>query len=234
MSSGSRGLLFVAAAAVMAMATPSKADIIVGQPADSGNCIPFGCGTSVWGTDYQQIYAASQFSGAITITNLEFFNTRFENSGPPDIGTFTISLSTTSAAVEGLDSTLTNNIGSDNIVVFDGSLPSPSGGVMSLVLSTPFTYEPTQGNLLMNVSSTDAAQSVSFFFDVNSLQGAVGVFSRAISPGGVGEVLNNQGLVTGFSTGAVPEPSTWAMMLAGFAGLGFLGYRQTAKARVAA
>jgi hypothetical protein len=32
----------------------------------------------------------------------------------------------------------------------------------------------------------------------------------------------------------VPEPSTWAMMLLGFAGLGFLGYRQTAKARLAA
>jgi hypothetical protein len=36
------------------------------------------------------------------------------------------------------------------------------------------------------------------------------------------------------ATGGVPEPSTWAMMLAGFAGLGFLGYRQTAKARVGA
>ena len=44
----------------------------------------------------------------------------------------------------------------------------------------------------------------------------------------------DNGLVTGFSTGAVPEPSTWAMMLAGFAGLGFLGYRRTVKARVAA
>ena len=32
----------------------------------------------------------------------------------------------------------------------------------------------------------------------------------------------------------VPEPATWAMMLIGFAGLGFLGYRQTVKARVAA
>jgi hypothetical protein len=32
----------------------------------------------------------------------------------------------------------------------------------------------------------------------------------------------------------VPEPSTWAMMVLGFAGLGFLGYRQTAKARAAA
>jgi hypothetical protein len=29
----------------------------------------------------------------------------------------------------------------------------------------------------------------------------------------------------------VPEPSTWAMMLLGFAGLGFLGYRQTRKAK---
>jgi hypothetical protein len=28
-----------------------------------------------------------------------------------------------------------------------------------------------------------------------------------------------------FSVTAVPEPSTWAMMLAGFAGLGFLGWR---------
>ena len=31
--------------------------------------------------------------------------------------------------------------------------------------------------------------------------------------------------------GAVPEPSTWAMMLVGFAGLGFLGYRSTSGGR---
>jgi PEP-CTERM motif len=32
--------------------------------------------------------------------------------------------------------------------------------------------------------------------------------------------------------GAVPEPSTWAMMLVGFAGLGFAGYRSTRKSAV--
>ena len=35
-------------------------------------------------------------------------------------------------------------------------------------------------------------------------------------------------------TAAVPELSTWAMMLAGFVGLGFLGYRKTVKTRLAA
>jgi hypothetical protein len=32
-----------------------------------------------------------------------------------------------------------------------------------------------------------------------------------------------------FVTGAVPEPSTWAMMLLGFAGVGFIGYRRRSK-----
>jgi hypothetical protein len=34
-----------------------------------------------------------------------------------------------------------------------------------------------------------------------------------------------------FSIFVVPEPSTWAMMLLGFAGLGFVGYRRTPRAK---
>jgi PEP-CTERM motif len=36
-------------------------------------------------------------------------------------------------------------------------------------------------------------------------------------------------VVTGFGAGAVPEPSTWVMMLLGFAALGFAGYRTSRK-----
>jgi hypothetical protein len=36
------------------------------------------------------------------------------------------------------------------------------------------------------------------------------------------------------ATASVPEPSTWALMLVGFAALGYGAYRQTAKARLAA
>jgi hypothetical protein len=36
------------------------------------------------------------------------------------------------------------------------------------------------------------------------------------------------------STGAVPEPSTWAMMILGFGGLGFMAYRRKSRAALAA
>jgi PEP-CTERM motif len=37
-----------------------------------------------------------------------------------------------------------------------------------------------------------------------------------------------------FTAGAVPEPSTWAMMLIGFAGLGYVGYRGSRMKRILA
>ena len=54
---------------------------------------------------------------------------------------------------------------------------------------------------------------------------ASSVFSAATGPdytSGGGLTLN------------VPEPSTWAMMVLGFAGLGFAGYRASRKAAIAA
>ena len=46
---------------------------------------------------------------------------------------------------------------------------------------------------------------------------ATGTGSVTVSEIGVG--------VTGFGAGTVPEPSTWVMMVLGFAGLAFAGYR---------
>jgi probable HAF family extracellular repeat protein len=46
---------------------------------------------------------------------------------------------------------------------------------------------------------------------------------------GPGEALaiNDAGVAVGWSNFVVPESSTWAMMLIGFAGLGYAGYRQS-------
>jgi hypothetical protein len=44
--------------------------------------------------------------------------------------------------------------------------------------------------------------------------------------------LNTTHLSVVVTPGAVPEPSTWAMLLIGFAGVGFMAYRRKAKPRV--
>lgn len=75
---------------------PDPTNLIVGAPANNGNCFPFGCAYS---NLYQQVYASSQFSGPVTITELDFYNTNF-NSGATSMnsGNWTISLSTTSVS----------------------------------------------------------------------------------------------------------------------------------------
>ena len=45
---------------------------------------------------------------------------------------------------------------------------------------------------------------------------------------GLGPPPDSIGAVASFTLTAVPEASTWAMMLVGFAGLGLAGYRRTA------
>ena len=58
------------------------------------------------------------------------------------------------------------------------------------------------------------------------------VFAKSFLGGGE---LHNDNLFDGaLPTTAVPEPSTWAMMFAGFAGLGFLGWRRGRKSAAAA
>jgi hypothetical protein len=221
-------LAFVAASlAAPIIATPSTAGtLVIGAPGDpnSGNCFPFGC--TSWAPEYQQVYASTDFPVAIKIKDLEFYDYN-DAPGVVNSGTYTFSLSTTSAAVNGLNlSDLAANIGADNTTVFSGSLPSISGGVLHIELSTPFSYDPLNGNLLIDIYSADASRTSDFLFmDARNLT-ADGLFSRAMTPGCCGGFADH-GLVTGFST--VPEPSTWALILLGFAALGLAGYRASGK-----
>ncbi len=201
--------------------TPASAGtIVVGAPATGGNFIPFG---SIAGfPEYQQVYASSDFPGRVTIDDLEFY-TVAGGTGNPNPGVFKISLSATSAPVNGLSTNLSQNIGSPNTTVYDAALPAVQNGVLTIPLSTPFTYDPAGGkNLLIDiVASTPYTGGPAFEF--NGASG--GVFSRAYS-GMTIPVANNSGLVTGF-TASVPEPSSWAPMILGFVGLGFAGYRKS-------
>src|SRR5215471_1086050 len=102
------------------------AAIIIGGPGDpgAGNDIPFG-ESFLGGPEYQQVYNSNNFSGPILITEMTFYhhNNNFGgDTAQVNGGTYTLSLSTTAAAVNGLSSTFANNLGANNTVVFFGDL----------------------------------------------------------------------------------------------------------------
>jgi hypothetical protein len=208
----------------------AHADVTVGAPpASNGDCIPFGCNFFDFDEtfDYQQVYGSTNFSRPITITDLEFFNTVDFSGGDtePQAGSYVLSLSTTQAAVGGLSTNLSDNLGPDNTIVYSGGVPTLSGGVLRFVLSSPFTYDPSKGNLLLDAQIDYGDTEGLIFFDLN---GEGGLASQAF-PTDDGVFVGGSAIVTRFST-TVPEPSTWAMILLGFAGLGFIGYRRALRA----
>lgn len=139
---------------------------------------------------------------------MEFFNTE-NNSGASDTdsGTWTISPGTT-ISVNGNTIASASNAATNNTEVFSGNIFQPwsFGDKLDISLSTPFTYDPPQGNLLMTVGwsgVTDPGGEI--FFDVNDADAGLGF---SVNDANGNKTRNDFGLVTGFDEpNAVPEPS---------------------------
>src|SRR5262249_21659069 len=133
---------------------------------DISNGLPFNIGAfSLSSQRYQQVFAASAFasvSGPHLITQIAFRpDAQIGGAFSSIIPNIQINLSTTSATPDGLSATFANNVGSDDTVVFSGSLSlssaftGPPGGPKAfdiiINLQTPFLYNPSAGNLLLDV-----------------------------------------------------------------------------------
>ncbi len=189
--------------------------LVVGAPGIFGNSYPFG-DPVYWAPEYQQVYGSSNFPGPLSINGLVFYNSA--PTGTPLGGDFTISLSTTSAPIGGLARPAASNIGADNTIVFTGALPSLSGNQFIIQFSTSFNYDPSHGNLLLDVTGTNLVSNGGLALDEN-LSGLY--FSRLYgADGAFGSGTDNKGLVTGFEFGAAPVPGPTPG--AGIAGLACL------------
>ena len=213
MRGGMKALVAAAILLALACAPAQAATILFDHAATGNNCFPFGCSDPLFGegTRYQQVYNASQFSGPIEITQITFFNTTF-NAGAGQIhpATYELHLSTTSRAVNALDVVdFGSNVGADDVLVFSAALSGVPGTDFVFDLSTPFTYDPADGNLLLDVfksnfsplSIANAATFGFLFLDAHN-----GTFGDASSRAhNFGTDFDSWGLVTAF-TGEVFPP----------------------------
>ncbi len=96
------------------------------------------------------------------------------------VGTRTVNLnlglSTTPRPVGGLSTDYSANRGPDFRTVFSGAqvfTPTPAAGDFDLVFNiTPFTYNPSQGNLLLDVFINSSSVGEIFFVAGNSSPGS--------------------------------------------------------------
>ena len=112
--------------------------------------------------------------------------------------------------------------GGSNVVTF--TMPGPSSFVVAPVSTGVPTFAGGFADIVTSLNLVAGLNSLEFRYD---------------SPGGAyagPQGLGDEGWgVNGMTvTSAVPEPATWAMMLVGFAVLGYVGQRRRAAAPLAA
>jgi hypothetical protein len=190
--------------------------------------------------------AALGFTGSASAEILTYdVNMDFDPStglGGPGVGTITGSLTVDTGTPTVTSFSLTES--TNTTTTFGGGFGSPTYTTLTFdnnsALSSVSTGQQTDefsGNpfLFVRVQSTlsllDGIEiGPSFQFDFPIAGGSV-------QPGNFDSITSENhylfGTVTPAISSAVPEPSTWAMMLFGFAGVGVIAYRRKSKAIMA-
>lgn len=222
-----RGLV---AASLMVGSLPAALLVVPGAnqlvEGNSNNGFPFNISDfGVPSQRYQQVYDAGEFPvSIIEITDIRFRPDDVAgNAFAGVLSSIRVDLSTTSAAVSGLSTTFASNVGGDNVTVFSGAWAASSadtGGPprsfdIVLPLSTSFFYDPSLGNLLLDVYNFNGGLTTQF--DSHSTSGGVmaRMFSTDVNAATGGG--DPSGLVTQFEyeVADIPEPATSALLGAG-------------------
>ncbi len=184
----------------------------------------------VSGDEFQQVYSYSLFSSTNTIYALAFSSSA--HTGGTDSATLSgsasITLSTTATLSAGSPGSWSlSNEGADKLVVFSGAFTTAvrhnSTFDITFEFSTPFVYDPSAGNLLVDFAwlstpTTDGTLGLSASYGST----LVGSNSRTAQYGNFGAA--NTGVATQFTI--TPEPQSWLLASTMLLGLSCLVRRR--------
>jgi len=192
----------------------------------------------------QILFDASEFTGLggpISISEIAFRDDSEDTtlSFTATLGDIQVYLDTTSQTINGISSTFANNTNNEQLV-YSGSITfnipaessTPRCFCYTIDFSTPYTYDPTQGNLLLDIliitgndPNTSSLPTLDYSRSSSAMAVAVDYSSSADTTGAAG---SDQGWPTQFTYDlATPEPSTWVLMLTGGAALGLWRRRRS-------
>jgi hypothetical protein len=151
--------------------------IVIGGSNEGWNIFPFG-GGYFGATRYQQAYAAAQFNSAapLLIRSISFVG----GQGTFATNTYAFSLSTVTTGIDNLSTTNFNaNRGPDNAPLATVNLSGAAPATLRIEGATPFLYDPTRGNLLLDiVISPGATFPAALAASYHARSSAYGIMSR--------------------------------------------------------
>lgn len=200
------------------------ADSITLGTDNGGNADPFaGPFSGFPGTEYQEAYAGSDFSGPISITSINFFLEPGYSGTTLTSATYHVSLSTIATNIDDLsDTDLESNLGGDDAVFSTVDLSGTAPETLTFT-GGPFLYDPSLGNLLLDIQIGDITSGGSAAFEDGDGDGPPGIVRYSNLYNGT----TGYGMVTEFdysdtdnlSNLDIPEPSTLILFACGLAGL---------------
>jgi hypothetical protein len=197
---------------------------------DSFSSVPFSAGTNTAGR-FQEVYDASGFTSLAGDRPFWIHRISFREDENHQFGfssSFTdieISLSTTPRLVDGLSAIFTENVGLDNTTIvgrgpFQIGQSSAAEFSVSIFLSEPFYYDPSRGNLLLDVRNFGGGRtsygvppfSGPAYVDASGVTGDTISSVYADSVNAISGIPSTLGLVTQFYITPVPEPSALSLL----------------------
>jgi len=191
------GMLWLAAT----LAIAQSRSVTIGT-ANSGNCDPFACGYTQSVTELQQHFKASAFGVSSPISITSFAITAYAGNGDStgtDSGTYNIYISTAVNPLGSDSSTLSSNIGADNVLFASISFGPRMPPTFTVTGNVPFNYNPANGDLLIDVQftgQTAAESGAQAYFTADSTTSST---TRNFTQNGESSANNPNGLVTQFN-----------------------------------